>query len=175
MWRNLKQEIWVVTYCESQNREKLQCSNCRILIPDLLSPPLTVDGSPPLDPALFFFSTPPSNFRFISPYLPSSSSSVYCPAASVQLFQGSDARWSIKSTNLTFLVDFSEYWVEKIGNKNALKAQFLGFGRFLNLSLCSKVRFWAIFDLKWAISGPPGPGNPVPRREGEEELYTTEC
>ncbi len=73
----------------------------------------------------------------------------------------SDARWSIKSTNLTFLVDFSEFWVEKIVNKNALKAQFLGFGRFLNLSLCSKVRFWAIFDLRWAISGPPGPGNPA--------------
>ena len=34
----------------------------------------------------------------------------------------------------------------KFANKNAKKAQISGFGRYFSLGLCSKVRFWAIWD-----------------------------
>ncbi len=35
--------------------------------------------------------------------------------------------------------------------KNAKKARISGFGRYFFLSVCSKVRFGAILDFKWAI------------------------
>ncbi len=48
----------------------------------------------------------------------------------------------------------------KFANKNAKKAQISGFGRYFPLGLCSKVRFWAIWDFSWAIFGPHRPGHP---------------
>ena len=51
------------------------------------------------------------------------------------------------------LGDILNLWAIKFVNKNALKAQISVFGRYFFLSLCSKVRFWAIWDIKWAIFG----------------------
>ncbi len=60
------------------------------------------------------------------------------------------------------LGDILVFWAIKFVIKSALKAQILGFGQYFLLSLCSKVRFWAISDFKWAIFGPHRPGHPDP-------------
>ena len=48
-------------------------------------------------------------------------------------------------TQIKILGDILVIWAIKFVDKNAKKAQISGFGRYFPLSLCSKVRFWAIF------------------------------
>ncbi len=52
---------------------------------------------------------------------------------------------------IKILGDILDRWAIKFVNKNSKKARILGFGRYFFLSLCSKVRFGAILDFKWAI------------------------
>ena len=54
------------------------------------------------------------------------------------------------------LGDILDLWAIKFVNKNALKAQISGFGRYFFLDLCSKVRFLGDIRLQvgdiWSLS-----------------------
>ncbi len=55
------------------------------------------------------------------------------------------ARWANSSPKSRFGAIFWSLRAINFVNKNAKKAQFSGSGRYFPLSLCSKVRFWAIW------------------------------
>ncbi len=73
-------------------------------------------------------------------------------------FQGGHVGNFIAQINI--LGDILVIWAIKFVNNMQRKPKFWVFRRCFPLSLCSKVHYWAIWDMKWAIFGPHWPGHP---------------